>query len=362
MPPTGTPDQIPERSDNDRAIFASLNAIHAAAQGWQKELTAVLDTPPATAKAKQSMIEDQLKRKPQIETVVKDGLNEIRNIFGQDVREREWGAAIQVDLDLSWKAIENHWSLSVDRPDQALETVRWVRDKLDDIIYTCLSNTITPEINDRLPNLQIGQALDVAFVFGYMFPRSPDLTKRLMLEIAQEPRVIDCGVVDVDKGVIYRIAAAPGPRRKSLWHVAGLIVLGLLLPVGAAFGGLWLSSWPYQPSIWSKLVANYVLLFAGAGSHLLIDALKQKRAQAAPRFAAMDNWLLWLHVREMPVLYSILWADLGFVLLTGMIRDLDWRGAFAAGYSIDSITDLFLGRFETLVGQATAKIKPLANA
>jgi hypothetical protein len=362
MPSTRLHDQTPERSDNDRAIFASLNAIHSAANGWQTELSAIVDAPPGTPEAKQAMIEDQLKRKPQIEAVVSESLGTIANIFGQDIKEREWGAAIRVNLDLSWKDIENHWSLSADKPDAALDIIRWVRDRLDDIIYTCLSNTMTADINDRLPNLQIGQPLDVAFIWADELPRSPDLRKRLILEVAQEQGVISCGVVDADKGLIYRIAASPKQRRKSLWHVAGLILLGLLLPIGAAYAGVWLSSWPYQPAKWSTLVANYVLLFAGAAGHLLIDALKQKRGQPASCFAAMDNWLLWVHVREMSLLYSILWADLGFVLLTGTIHDLDWRGAFAAGYSIDSITDLFLSRFETLIGQAAAQIKPLTAA
>jgi len=308
------------------------------------------------------MIEDQLTRKPQIEAVVSEGLSAIKNIFGQDVKEREWGAAIQVDLDLGWKAIENHWSLSAGKPDGAMETIRWIRDKLDDVIYICLSNTITPEINDLLPNLQIGQPLDIAFVFADLLPDSPDLRKRLTLEVAQEQRVIDCGIVDVDKGVIYRIAPTARARRKSFWHVTGLIVLGGLIPLAAAFAGLWLSSWPYQPASWRKLLANYVLLFAGAGGHLLIDALKQKRAQTKPTFAAMDNWILWLHVHEMSVIYSVLWADLGFVLLTAMVQDLDWRGAFLAGYSIDSVTDLFLGRFESLVAKATPQIKGPATS
>ena len=92
----------------------------------------------------------------------------------------------------------------------------------------------------------------------------------------------------------------------------------------------------------------------------MIDALKQKRAQTKPTFAAMDNWILWLHVHEMPMLYSILWADLGFILLTAMVPNLDWKLAFAAGYSIDSITDLFVGRLESLVGKAAAQIKPPA--
>jgi hypothetical protein len=43
-----------------------------------------------------------------------------------------------------------------------------------------------------------------------------------------------------------------------------------------------------------------------------------------------------------------------------MVPGMDWKGAFAAGYSIDSITDLFLARFETAIGQAAAQIKKAA--
>lgn len=354
-------DQPPERSDNDRAIFAGLRAIHASAHKWQIELNAILDAPPGTPEGKQSMIGEQLKRKPQIEAVVSQNLTSIRNIFDQDVKEREWGAAILVELDLGWKDIENHWSLDPAKSESALDVIRSVRDKLDEIIFTCLSNTLTPDINDRLPNLEIGQPLDVEFVYGDDFPRNPNLRKRLVLGVAQEQAVIPSGIFDADSGLIYRIAPTPKERRKSVWHTAGLIVVGSLLAVAAAFAGLWLPSWPIQPSQWSKLLSNYVFLFIGAGGHLLIDALKQKRAQTKPSFAAMDDWLLWVHVREKPVLYSILWADLGFILLTAMIPDLDWRGAFAAGYSIDSITDLFLSRFENLVGQAASQIKPTAT-
>jgi hypothetical protein len=71
----------------------------------------------------------------------------------------------------------------------------------------------------------------------------------------------------------------------------------------------------------------------------------------------MDDWIMWLHVRETSVRYSILWICLGFILLTAMVPDMDWRGAFVAGYSIDSITDLFLSRFEGAVGKAATQIK-----
>jgi len=39
---------------------------------------------------------------------------------------------------------------------------------------------------------------------------------------------------------------------------------------------------------------------------------------------------------------------------------MDWKLAFTAGYSIDSVTDLFLTRFEAIIGNAAAQIKPSA--
>ncbi|HLN01781.1 MAG TPA: hypothetical protein VK335_21005 [Bryobacteraceae bacterium] len=351
-----------ERPDNDRAVFGFFNAIQAAAHQWQTELTGILDAPPNTPDGKQSMITEQRKRKPQIDAVVSDSLGSLKQIFRLDVKEHEWGAGALVELDLGWKDIENHWTLDADNTETALDTIRKIRDKLDEIVYTCISNTLTPDINDRLPNLEIGQALDLEFVYGDDFPRDPKLRQRLVLEVAQEQAVIQGGIVDAGSGLIYRIAPTARERRKSLWHVAGLIVLGGVLAAGSAFLGNWVPSWPIQATQWSALLMNYAFLFVGAGGHTVIDALKQKRAQTKPTFVAMDNWMLWLHVHEMPVLYSVLWADLGFILLTAMVHDLDWRGAFAAGYSIDSVTDLFLGRFESLVGKATPQIKGAASS
>src|SRR5579864_77395 len=216
----------PKRPDNDRAVFGCLNAVKSAAHTWQTELNRILDAPPNTPEGKQSLIAEQRKRKPQIEAVVSENLGSLRQIFRLDVKEHEWGAGTLVDLDLGWKDIENQWTLDTDNAETAVSTLTKVRDKLDEIIYTCVSNTLTPDINDRLPNLEIGQALDLEFVYGDEFPRDPKLRKRIILEVAQEQAVIEGGIVDGGSGLVYRIAPTAKERRKSLWHVVGLIVLG----------------------------------------------------------------------------------------------------------------------------------------
>ncbi len=256
----------PKRPDNDRAVFGCLNAVKSAAHTWQTELNRILDAPPNTPEGKQSLIAEQRKRKPQIEAVVSENLGSLRQIFRLDVKEHEWGAGTLVDLDLGWKDIENQWTLDTDNAETAVSTLTKVRDKLDEIIYTCVSNTLTPDINDRLPNLEIGQALDLEFVYGDEFPRDPKLRKRIILEVAQEQAVIEGGIVDGGSGLVYRIAPTAKERRKSLWHVVGLIVLGGVLAAASAFLGNWLPSWPIRSTQWSTLLANYAFLFIGAGA------------------------------------------------------------------------------------------------
>jgi hypothetical protein len=362
MPDSTSQEPPSGRTDNDRAIFASLREIHEAAHTWQSELTVILDKPPAAPEGMQSAIAEQLKRKPQIEAVVRGGLKSIRDVFSQDVKEREWGSGMLTRLDLTWQDLENHWPPDPQKPDLALGILRSVRDELDEIIFICLENVLTPDINDRLPNLEVGQPLDLEFVYGKDFPLDPERRKRLVLEVAQEQAIIRNGVFDPESGLIYRIAPTEKERRKSLWRLVLLILLGGLLALGACFLTPLLPAWPIQRARWSGLLSNYVSLFLGAGFHTAIDALKQKRAQTKASFAAMDNWLVWLHIREKPLIYAILWADLGFILLTAMVHDMDWRGAFVAGYSIDSVTDLFLSRFQALVGKAAEQLKPPAIA
>lgn len=349
-----------ERTPDDRRIFASLKEINTAAHTWQAELSAVLDAPPATQAELQAVVAEQAKRKPQIDAVVDANLTAIRNIFAANVNEHEWGADVLIRLDLLWKNLGNSWPPDPASAASALASLKTARDTLDDIIYNCTAVLLSPDINDRLMNLEIGQALDLNAVYGDGFPRDPAKCKLLLNELAQEQAVIQCGILDPDAEVIYRVAKTKGEQHKSVWRLAGWLLGGAALTALASLPAKLIQGWPISSMDLPKLLANYVFIFVGAGGHLAIDALKEQRSRSKAAFRAMDDWLLWLHVHERQVLFSILWADLGFILLSAMPSGMDWRGAFAAGYSIDSITDLFLNRFEATVAKAAGEIRPPA--
>ena len=109
------------------------------------------------------------------------------------------------------------------------------------------------------------------------------------------------------------------------------------------------------------LVRQYILVFVGAGAHLAVNAIKAAKAQKHPGFQAVNDWILWLHVREIKVLWGFAYVWLGFVLLTMTVGpdDLKMYTSFFAGYSIDSLVEVFLGRFEAVV---QTNVKTLTQA
>ncbi len=109
-----------------------------------------------------------------------------------------------------------------------------------------------------------------------------------------------------------------------------------------------------------NLLANYVALTVGTGAHWLVEAVKAQRAQTKPSFQAMNDWILWLHVREYEVLWSLVWLGLGYVLMSKTIS-LNLSSAFFAGYSIDSVMEVYLQRFTaTVQKKADALVKAVA--
>jgi hypothetical protein len=283
----------------------------------------------------------------------------IEQLFCDDVLEFEWGSADVTSIELAWTQVKASFAAAVAATENQEQKFKEIGDNnLDGIIYTCMSLTLSPGINDVMGNLRVGQPLDVEFEFGKQFPQNPDLRKRLLLEMAQESSVIDGGVVDVDQGVIYKAAPTRAGQLASTWRLCLLLVAGFLVPLALALAGKVLPDWPFAAKDLPMLLANFVLIQLGSTAHLAVAALKAQKAPSRPSFQVLNDWVLWVHVREIQILKGILSIWGGFILLSFGIRSLTWSSAFFAGYSIDSVTELFLGRFEST---AAAKIKLLAK-
>jgi len=280
-------------------------------------------------------------------------LSAIQSVFDVDATEIEWCADNVALIELKWSEIKSLWLAGNGTPENPEQRFNQLNRVLDQIVYQCASLSFSPRVNDILCNLRVGQPLDVEFEFGSEFPRDPDLRRRLVQELAQESAVIECGVVDPDQGVIYRVAAT---RREQVWsafHLLFWLLFGITIPVILALGGRVLAGWPLKFADLERLLADYVLILVGSGAHLGVEALKTAKAKTRPSFQAINDWVLWLHVHESQTRNAIFCVWLGYILLAFGVPKLDWSSAFFAGYSIDSVTELFLERFQSVVRTKT---------
>ena len=344
------------RKPADQQMFARLREIRAAAQYLQNFATqartqvASLD-PAARAGALLEALSPAFLNR--LEQTIAPVLDSIRQAFAADSEEYEWCADSVATIRLTWASIKDLWpaaTLTYEAADQRLTAINAL---LDQIVYQCASLTIAPRVNDCLANLRTGQVLDFDFEFGNELPQSTELRKRLILELVQESGVIAGGIVDADNRVIYKIAPTRGKQvmslvRLLLWFVAGGAAIPLVITQITHF------TWP----LYYNLLQDYVFLFAGTLAHLAIEAIKAARAQTRPSFQAMNDWVLWVHVREMQLLWGIFDGWLGYVLLVTTLgaASFQWQAAFFSGYSIDSVVEVFLGRFQAVVKAQTAAI------
>ena len=337
-----------QRTDNDRRIFGLLREIRGTTQYFQSaskdalSRVATMDTSvrsKSLAEALPAALWDRMN------ALVSAAFDAIHQLFAQDVREYEWCADVVAGIELQWEEIKDLWpaaSLSFDVMQQQLTRAATCSDQ---IVYGCATLTLSPRVNDVLRNLRVGQVLDFEFEFGPELPQAPDLRKRLFLELAQEAGVIDNGVVDAARGVIYKAASSRWQQRMSAIRLlAVLVIVGAILPTALGWIGKGFHQHP---------VLNYLLIFMGSGAHLAVEAIKSAKAQTKPSFQAMNDWILWLHVRETEMFWGIAYVWLGYALLAFFVPDLTEYSAFLAGYSIDSVTEVFLARFEGTVTAAT---------
>lgn len=297
-----------------------------------------------------------------IDETIKPNLTRIDQLFMDDPSERDWCSDSVVTIRLNWLRVSDLWPKANADYDEQRRGLDQVEVCLDQIIYECASLTLSPRVDWTLRNLRVGQALDWDFRFGSELPTDPKLRNCLLEELAQEVGVLESAVVDVGQGLIYKVAKSRAVQRRSAWKLAGIIVFcGATVPFILSWIGTLTDQWPLGQADLARLYVTYLLIFIGSGAHVAIDALKVARAQTRPSFQAMNDWILWLHIRYISILWGLAWVLLGYVLLSVGMPKLQWQSAFFAGYSIDSVTALFLARFETTLKTKTQELTGRSN-
>jgi len=254
---------------------------------------------------------------------------------------RDAGDAV-THIENLWQRFDGLCSDEFDCPSENIQGIAAACVKyLDEIVFRCGLITIPRRTQEHLKTLRAGYALDFKEVFQDELC-SDDHVAKILDFIADHPSCVQ-GIVDKKQGRIYKVEA---PEKQYLSYVR----IGLLV----FFGGVGLSIvLPLLAQTYSTraLLALYALVVVGAVVHLGVDALKEEKntTSETDSILAVDEWLLWVHIKELLILKGCLIILIGFAVLILVVPDLSYLTAFAAGYSIDSLGDLFINKFESVM-------------
>jgi hypothetical protein len=272
--------------------------------------------------------------------------------YGSEVTyaENEWE-----DVKRDWPATPTTEAEAQRLVETLQRTIGALEQHLDELVYRCCLVTIPPRLDQHLDTLRVGRKLDFHDSFSDELANDAD-RKRLLLYLRAHPTAVR-GVVDVDGGTIHHVARRRWRRAVSYFGLAIALLLGFGIAAGFALMERWLglSEWPVHAEQWPDVARAYLFVVLGAFAHVGVDALKQARAQGQAAPTALGDAVLWLHVKEVPLLWSIVFLWVGALGIAATQQLSGWQTAFFVGYSIDSFVDLFLQRFGDFTGAAAPR-------
>ncbi len=258
----------------------------------------------------------------------------------------QWCADQVINIEIAWEHVEFH----LDRLRVAIEAgagadarvlpaALEIDGHLGRMIFLIGVLTIPGRVNEHLAQLRIGQALDFHRDFADELSVQSERVKLLQM-MRSHPAEID-GVVDVEHGVIYKAARS---RTRQIFSLMAQLM------VWASLGGGLV--WVAHLGVWSELddpailLERYLFVTLGSVLHLALATLKQRRQNRRTEIHALDDLLLFIHIREVAIAWTIFAVSIGAVGLSFVSPGANPETALIVGFSLDSFVDLFLMRLD----------------
>ena len=128
----------------------------------------------------------------------------------------------------------------------------------------------------------------------------------MLAALAPQSDVVS-GLIDVNSATIV--------KADQRWWRQVLSVVLVLGTVGLGFGLIYLAihfrdwfqwsvtDWRVGPDQWAALNGAYVLVLLGVLGHWILDRVKQN--QAGTSITPLAEWLMWVHINEVPITVRI---------------------------------------------------------
>jgi len=254
-------------------------------------------------------------------------------------------------IDNAWDDLRSGWAAW-----QAGQTTAdvFVGD-FDAIIYEIGIITVPPRLQENLQVLRVGNVMNFHHEFQDEIPTEAARV-RILTWLNEHPVSVP-GIVSVAAGTITK-ASPNRVRQAASWlGVALVAVLAMFVAVRAPH---WVGQVPFgRPpagTTGSEYLVATLAAYGGALLHILIAAVKQHRnaaASAQPAFTALGNFNLWVHVNEVYLMiYTLVIPIMVYVLVLSTGKISLWT-LFFLGYSIDSVLDVVLTRFDVVAKAQT---------
>ncbi|WP_142714031.1 hypothetical protein [Fodinibius sediminis] len=232
--------------------------------------------------------------------------------------------------------------------------------------------TIPVRIKGYIQELEMGgKPLDFHKRFKDELEDIEDRNSVLQRLAKLNPKLVG-GIVDVEKGVIYRVG--------GYWRrVASYI----LIPATAAMGlvaiyflssklGKNFNNFALKGDFFNVYLIPYLLTIVGVTGHIIKEATAFSLINSSQGFQiVLGRLMLWIHVREFKFMFSVLTAIVAFYIFVlwdysnweqGNLASkgeyqIDYLTAILLGYSVDSFFEPLWKRFSVNVSKQTQEIR-----
>jgi hypothetical protein len=296
--------------------------------------------------------------KGEIENLIKD----LRTILDNDSRfVRHMGDEI--------RSIENYWerflkfypNLSDPSSDKILHSMEKCTNSLSEIIFQCSYRTIPDRLMGHLNQAEIPQALNFYDTFQDEVC-SKEQAEKILMSISRSAKIIKdetrdlYGAVDTVQGLVYRVGSTREQWKTVFWIALacfGSLVLSIFV---LAMYKLYINTTSSLNGL--TVIVLFIVMLAGAIAHIAIAVLKEARSETKTRnIHAITDLLLWTHIKAFTFYSGLAVLVVAFLTVVIMYPGIGVETAFVVGYSIDSLGDLYLDRFDSIMSAKSDVLK-----
>jgi hypothetical protein len=228
--------------------------------------------------------------------------------------------------------------------------------------------TIPRLVPFRIGQLRSGASLDFHREFEQKLDVEPERLAILTALAGARPSVVG-GIVDLPAARIYRVGDDLAKFTTAVLLVGGLVVGWLILfalnRLGSPFeqvNAVFQDTEDHKVSL-ETLLEPYVWLAIGAAAHVIKQGITLSRAaQGTTESPTPGLVFLWIHVRQWQFFFTILIAVAAFVLVWALAGAMTLETAFFLGYTVDSVSDLVVNRYSTIIASQSAAASQVVKA